>query len=362
MAANRLRIERLPLLALAVAALVAALWGGLLRLHWRLPVPHANWISYHGPLMVSGFVGTVISLERAVASGAWPAYGAPLITGVGALCLVIGLPHPIGPALMTLGSAGLVMIFAGFVRRQPTAFTVTMGIGAVAWLVGNVLWLRRWELNDVVPWWMVFLVATIAGERLELTRFLRPTPWKRRLFFLAMGTALAGLVLCGPWPAGGVRLLGGGMVAIAAWFVRFDVARQTVRQEGLPRFVAICLLSGYAWLAVSGVIAVVVGAQRSDLVNDALLHSLFLGFVFAMIFGHAPIIFPAVLGLPVAFRRRFYLHLALLHAALVVRVAADLAAWAPGRRWAGLVNALTLLLFLINTVSSIRSRPSPAPE
>ena len=322
MAESRLRIERVPLLALAVMALVAALWGGLLRLHWRLPVPQANWITYHGALMVSGFVGTVISLERAVAIGAWPAYAAPLVTGAGALCLVIGLPYPVGPALMTLGSAGLVVIFAKLVRRQRAVYTITMGIGAVAWLAGNVLWLRRGELHEVVTWWMVFVVATIAGERLELTRFLRPAPWRRRLFFLAMGMALIGLALCHPWPVGGVRILGAGMVALAAWLVRFDVARQTVRQEGLPRFVAICLLSGYLWLAVSGVLAIVVGPQRSDLINDALVHSLFLGFVFAMIFGHAPIIFPAVLGLPVTFRPRFYLHLALLHAGLVVRVAA----------------------------------------
>ena len=78
-----------------------------------------------------------------------------------------------------------------------------------------------------------------------------------------------------------------------------------------------------------------------------------------MIFGHAPIIFPAVLGLPVTFRPRFYLHLALLHAGLVVRVAADIGSWAPGRHWAGLVNVVTLLLFLINTISSIGRKPAP---
>ena len=262
---------------------------------------------------------------------------------------------------MTVAAAGLMLIFAEFIRRQPTTFTVTMGLGAAAWLVGNLLWLRHWELQELVPWWMVFLIATIAGERLELTRFLRPTPGRRSLFVLAMATVVVGLVLCAPWPAGGVRLLGVGMVVLAAWFVRFDVARQTVRQQGLPRFVALCLLSGYAWLAVSGVLATVVGPHRSDLLNDALLHSLFLGFVFSMIFGHAPIIFPAVLGLPVAFRRRFYLHLVLLHAALVVRVVGDLGGWFPGRQWGGLGNAVALLLFLINTVSSLDYR-SAAPH
>lgn len=349
----------MPLLALAVVTLVAALWGGLLRLHWRLPVPEANWISYHGGLMVSGFLGTLIGLERAVAIGAWPAYAAPLLTGAGALCLVVGLPFPTGPALMAAGAAALVAIFAQLLRRQPILFTATMGLGAAAWLVGNLLWLRRWELSEVVAWWMVFLIATIAGERLELTRFLRPVAGRRPLFLLAMGAVVAGPLLALPWPEGGVRLLGVGMVALAGWFVRFDVARQTVRQPGLPRFVAVCLLSGYAWLAVAGGLAVAAGAHRPDLLNDALLHALFLGFVFAMIFGHAPIIFPAVLGLPVVFRPRFYLHLALLHTALVVRVAGDLTGGFSARQWGGLANALALLLFLANTVASLRRPPAP---
>ncbi|HVW89663.1 MAG TPA: hypothetical protein VHC01_09370, partial [Gaiellaceae bacterium] len=58
---------RYPLLLLGLASLVCGLWAGLLRFGWGLPQGRANLIELHGPLMVFGFLGTVISLERAVA-------------------------------------------------------------------------------------------------------------------------------------------------------------------------------------------------------------------------------------------------------------------------------------------------------
>jgi hypothetical protein len=74
-------------------------------------------------------------------------------------------------------------------------------------------------------------------------------------------------------------------------------------------------------------------------------YAFFLGFVFSTIFGHAPVILPAVLNIPVPFRPAFYLPLALLHATLALRVASDLLGWAPGRAWGGLLNVLALLSF-----------------
>ena len=39
-----------------------------------------------------------------------------------------------------------------------------------------------------------------------------------------------------------------------------------------------------------------------------------------MIMGHAPLVFPAVLGIAIPFRGRFYLHLGILEGTLAVRV------------------------------------------
>jgi hypothetical protein len=146
----------------------------------------------------------------------------------------------------------------------------------------------------------------------------------------------------------GARLTGAGMIALTLWLWRYDLARRTTRQQGLTRFIAACLLSGYVWLGISGLLGVILGGVRAGLGYDALLHSLFLGFVFAMIFGHAPIIFPFVLNLPMAYRPTAYAPLVALHLSLILRVAGDLIPWVPGRQWGGMLNMIALLLFLAN--------------
>jgi hypothetical protein len=158
----------------------------------------------------------------------------------------------------------------------------------------------------------------------------------------------------------GVGLAGIGLLALALWLEKHDIARQTVRQTGVTRFVAFCLLAGCVWLALSGVLAVLVGVLEAGPAYDATLHAFFLGFVFSMIFGHAPFIFPAILGGTVTYRPRFYAPLVLLHATLLLRISGDLLSWPAGREVGGLLNVLTLLIFLANTVSALLTRPAAA--
>ena len=122
---------RLPLLALGILALLAGMWAGLLRLAWLIPPITPTLAGVHGPLMVAGFLGTLISMERAVAIGRRWTYAAPLFTALGALVLIVGVAPTLGALLITLGSAGMVAIFIVIVRRQTVLFTVAMMIGAV---------------------------------------------------------------------------------------------------------------------------------------------------------------------------------------------------------------------------------------
>ncbi len=345
---------RFPLMAVVILTLLAALWGGLLRLGWRWPSLRPLLPAVHGPLMVSGFLGTLISLERAVALERRWIYVGPVLSGLGAVLLIIGVSGSTGPFLMTLGSLGLVTSFVLIIRRQPALFTFTMGLGALAWLTGNALWLAERPIHRVVLWWAGFLVLTIVGERLELSRLLRLSQRSYTAFLLATGLFLIGLIATELDLTTGTRLAGAGMLALTAWLLRHDIARRTVRQPGLPRFIGVCLLSGYAWLGVSGLLALRFGGLVAGPRYDAMLHTLFLGFVFAMIFGHAPVIFPAVLGVPIAFRPTFYAHLLLLHLSLLLRVGGDLMGWWSGRQWGGLLNAAVLLLFLVSTASAAR--------
>jgi hypothetical protein len=350
---RRAHLARLPLMALAALAMIAAVWGGLSRLGWVLPHVAAGPVAFHGPLMVSGFPGTLIGLERAVAAGRRWAYAAPLASGLGGLALIAGVPGPAGPLLITIGSAGLVLVFAGLLGRQCALFTVVMALGAVLWLVGQALWLAGWPLYHVVFWWASFLVLTIASERLELARLARVSSTSRAAFLGAISLVLAGLVTGTILAGTGVRVVGVGLVALALWLGRHDIARRTVRQSGLTRFIALALLVGYAWLGVAGALATVFGDVSAGPAYDAMLHAVFLGFVFSMIFGHAPIIFPAVVGIPVSYRPTFYAHLVLLHATLAIRVAGDLWPWLPGRQWGGLLNALAIAAFLANTAYGV---------
>ncbi|MCS7222406.1 MAG: hypothetical protein RML36_04095 [Anaerolineae bacterium] len=370
-------VRRMILLLPGMLALLAAMWGGLLRLGWDWPLIRPTLPINHGPLMIGGFLGTLIGLERAVALaalqqaqggkiggevsllGLWP-YAAPLLTGAGALLLIAGVPGAPGPSLITLGSLALLVIFAVIVRTQPALFTATIGLGALAWLVGNLLWLTGRPIYSVVLWWAGFLVLTIVGERLELSRLLHLPRPALAWFMAAVGAFLAGLLLSTFRLSLGTRAAGIAMVTLALWLARYDIARRTVRQTGLPRFIAVCLLSGYVWLGISGILALVFSGVTAGPRYDALLHSLFLGFVFTMIFGHAPIIFPAVFRLPVSFRPAFYGHLALLHLTLILRVGGGLAGWTQGLQWGGLLNALVLLLFLLNTARAIQRPPAVA--
>ncbi len=67
---------------------------------------------------------------------------------------------------------------------------------------------------------------------------------------------------------------------------------------------------------------------------------------------------PAVLGRPLDYQPAFYIHAAVLHASVVLRVVGDLSeGLARLRPWGGLFNAVALLLFLGNAVrAGVRSR------
>ncbi len=355
---------RYLLLAMGMLALVFGLWSGLLRIGWGLPRGPAGLAMQHGPLMVCGFLGTVISLERAVALRRWWAYAIPLVVGVGGLLLAVGVGEPAGALLFTLGSLGLVALYAVLLRVQADGFLQVMALGAGAWVVGNALWLSGAPVFAAVPWWMGFLVLTIAGERLELSRMLGHDARVQHLFMGIAAVLLTALAATVSAPGAGVRGMGFALLAMAAWLTRYDVARYTVRQKGLTRFIAVCLLAGYVWMGVAGVLALFVGGVTAGPFYDALLHAVFVGFVFSMIFGHAPIIFPAVLGVPPFYRPVLYAPLALLHASLALRIVADVAGWMALRRWGGLLNAAAIVLFLASVGFSMwasRSRASVPP-
>lgn len=357
---RRALLVRAALAAGVLTMLIGSLWAGLIRIGWALPAPQANLALLHGPLFVCGMLGTVIGIERAVALGRPWAFGGPLLTLAGGVGLLLGLPLGLGALLLAGGSLGLLLVFGALLQRQPARFVVTMALGAAAWLVGNLLWLAGRPLALAALWWAGFLILTIVGERLELGR-LRQLPSRALWAFTAgVGALLAGLLLAVVRYDAGVRLAGAAWAGLALWLLAYDIARRTLRREGVPRFSAVCILSGSVWLGVGGLIALGAGAVSAGPIYDALLHAVFVGFVFAMIFGHAPIIIPALLNIPLRFTRWSYLPLALLHLSLLARIVGDLALLLELRRWGGLLNATAILVFLaITAASAVAARGAP---
>ena len=145
----------------------------------------------------------------------------------------------------------------------------------------------------------------------------------------------------------GIRIAGAGLVGLALWLLLFDIARRTINQSGLTRFIAICLLSGYAWLIVSGAMSLIYGGVPAGPIYDTMLHSIFLGFVFSMIFGHAPIIFPAILKFDIEYRPIFHFPLILLHLSLILRTAGELSGHMTLQLWGGILNVLVISGYLV---------------
>lgn len=344
---------RIPMLMAGFICLAFGIGSGLLRLGWNFPLPVAQLIAFHGPLMVCGFFGTVIALERAVAIGQRWAYMGPLFAALGGLALVAGFPWVIGGGLMIIASGIFTVATTSIFLRQRAMFTFTLMLGALSWLLGNVLWLGGMDAAQVIPWWIGFLVLTIAGERLELSRFLPPSKIGKTVFVVIIAIFLIGAVTASLGSEWNMQMLSAALAALALWLMRQDTARHTIKQKGLTRFIAACLLSGYIWLLAGALVGIFAQPLMPGFTYDAFLHAILLGFVFSMVFGHAPIIFPAIAKVKIPYHPTFYIPLAALHLALIIRFAGDLFAVPDYRSAGGALNAAALLLFVLSTASAV---------
>lgn len=345
---------RAPLLVLGFVALALGAAAGLARLGFALPAPPAA-IAWHGALMASAFFGTLISLERAVAMGRLWGYAAPAASGAGGIALLAGEPVA-GFALFAVGAAVFAVVSFAIFQRQRALHTGLLALGTLALLAADVGLLAGASLEAVAPSWLAFFVLTIGGERLELSRIVRP-PRAARVAFAALAVALLAAALgafAATAPA--ARAAGVLMLAAALWLARYDIATRTVRARGLTRYIALCLLAGYAWLALGGgTLALTGGTAGGRLAWDLALHAVMLGFVFSMVFGHAPVILPAVLRVVFPYRAVLYAPLVALHLTLALRVAGDLAASPTLRAAGGAGNVAAIALFIVTAAALVVS-------
>jgi hypothetical protein len=338
---------------LAAGSLLAGIAGGLLRagVAWPLAADAAlmgHAALSHAALMMSCFLGTVIAIERAVAIKLRAAFAAPIASGAAGALLLAG-QHDAAAAAMVFAALVFVAVNMVVVMRQPASHTAVLLAGAFAWLLGNLMFAAGLGAGAAVPWWFGMLVLTIAGERLEMTRLMRRHPASQPALALILLALLAGAALSAALPVAGGVLFGGALAALAAWLGLFDIARRTALTHGLSRYMALCLLSGYVWLAIAGVAwaAMALGWPTRDLA----LHALGLGFIFSMVMGHAPVILPAVARIKLRFGAHFYVPLLMLHASLALRLGLGFAD--PEWRAVGAVmNAIAIAFFAATVAAS----------
>ncbi|WP_233201833.1 hypothetical protein [Cryobacterium sp. Y11] len=361
---NRALIDRPGIrflfLAPAGVSLLLGLYAATALLGFDVPPLADRLAASHGALMVFGFVGTLIVLERAVAIKKWWAFTAPALLGLGSLLVLAPLPIWIGRTAIAAGAIGLLLIYRSIWRRQAMTATAIQFLGGVNLVVAAILWLANVPVAHLIPAFGAFVVLTIAGERLELARLsLCGTHPGRGLLWASLSlTGGVSLALC--VPAIGYPFFGLALLWVVSWLFLHDVARRTIRSAGLPRYMAICLLSGYAWLVVAGGIWLVVGAATSGPAYDAVIHAVLLGFTLSMIMAHAPVILPAVLRRPLPYRSIMYLPVALLHASLVLRVLfGDAHGLTDLLQLGGSLNIAALVLFIVIAAMSAVRGPVP---
>lgn len=345
--------ERLPVVLMAMFCLLCGLWTGLGRIGWNLYLSPV--MAHHGAIMVGGFLGTLIALEKIIPLRKKHLYIIPVLNAVSVGFYFLGQPK-ISFALLIASSAALVAVFYYYFRLQRTMIYILMLLGAVSWLTGNILLMTKLFYPLAFPWWTAFALFIIAAERLELMKFLPVSRSDVRVFVGMLLCFIPGILLS--FHGTGNFICSLSLIGASLWLMRNDLLGIGMRKPGFTRFVAVALLAGYAALLLTGMLFLALHGQW--LSYDALVHSFFIGFVFSMIFAHGPIILPGIMGLSATpFSRVLYLWLALLHTSWMLRVFADVTLAIEIRKVSGLLSACAIIgYFATMAIITVRRKPA----
>jgi hypothetical protein len=306
---------------------LSGFWSGLNRIGWNITTLPIT--AHHGAIMVGGFLGTLISLEKIIPLKRKGLYLIPVLN---ALSIVFFLwNHPVLAVYMLItSSAALAVVFLYYFRTQQTAIYVLMLLGALCWLTGNVLLLTRFFYPLAFPWWVAFALFIITAERLELMKFLPVSRFDKKVIVSLLFVFLAGVL--------------------------FSFHGTGIRKTGTAKFAAVSLLSGYIALLMTGIFFFALSDQW--LTYDALVHSFFVGFVFSMIFAHGPMLLPAVLGISSSPSSKIlYLWLATLQVSWIMRVFADVSVEMDVRKVSGLLSVISIAGYFITlAITMVKSQ------
>lgn len=344
-----------PLLLLPLA-LLAGMQGGWQRMGAGGPWP--SLAAGHALLMIGGLLGTLISLERSMAMPTKSWRLLPLINALSIIPLLLNqFSWAVG--MQSVTAAGLSLLLYTTLKKHNSVSLLLMTFGPILWLIGNLIFLYEGWVVVAVPWWMGFLLFTIVGERLELSKFLPTPPWAfRSLYFLLLAwTSTLLLPFHGTW----AWLTGLLVVLQAAWLWHFDLARIIIRKTDRYHYIGVGLRTAYLWLLLHGLSFFLPDSLPYR--YDLYLHTFFLGFVFSMIWAHAPIILPMLVG---SNRNPYHPLLwfpwVIFQLSLLLRLLAYVLGEAVWRLLFAQINGYSMLLLLaIMALQIIRKRKEKEP-
>lgn len=330
------------LLIFAFLNLIIGMLSGLGRLGWSIPLPEAY--AHHGAIMVGGFLGTLIALEKIIPLKRTILFVGPLMSASSIAVFIMGHVH-VAIGLQLAAGVVFILVYASYLTKQYNLYLALATVGAICWLIGTGLLFFKQFYPMVFPWYMGFLLFTIVSERLELSKFLPVTSANRYVLMGFLGLFMVGLLM--PFHGIGKYLAGMSMILISLWLMRFDVIRIAMRKEGLVKFTATVLLCGYLALLFEGLLLITLG--DTPFAYDMIVHTFFLGFTFSMIFAHGPIILPGVLGLSVKpYHPLLYIPVFILLGSLAMRLMADVSLLPLDyRAFSGWVSMAAILLYFL---------------
>ncbi|MBZ0204325.1 MAG: hypothetical protein K8I03_15025 [Ignavibacteria bacterium] len=338
--------KQIFILPAVLISLLTGILTGWLRIGWNLHIVLPS--GEHGAIMTGSFIGTLICLERSISFPNRLALIVPLVNALSIIFFLAGMSKT-AYFFLLLGSAGLTAIYFFIYVKHKNMYLLIMMTGALCYFIGNAILLRSSFYPASVMWWVAFLLFTITGERLELSRFIMSkNALKKQLVLIALLVLFTvGIVL--PFHSAGGYMIGLSLIGTSLWLLKYDMARHSLKKPGVSFYSGLLLTTGYFWLMVTGIFMAY--GSYFGLLYDASLHVFFLGFVFSMIFAHAPVILPAVLKIKIdPFGRSLYIWYFLLNFSLLLRVAGIFPIQMPPyyKETAGMLNGIAILGFFIN--------------
>ncbi len=336
-----MQVKKAHILLLVPVLLILALWSAVGRVGWQIPIPVIA--AKHGYLMVSGLLGTLISLERTlILKKIWWLI-IPILSALSVVLVLAGQSR-FGFFLQIVSSFLLCVLYTKQWYQYKEVFLLGLLLGSASWMISGIVLFIGNGFPGASIWYILFLLFTIASERLELSKFIYTPRWAQNLLLVLF--ALLIFVQCIPFHWGSNHVSGVLIAGIGFWLIQFDIVKINLKKQGFFFYTGSTLIAGYIWLMLSGVLMAI--PLSTFYHYDAVLHSFFIGFVFSMLFAHSPIIFPALLKITERpFTKFFYMPIVLTHFLLLVRLYADYSGNWNLRKWVGLLQVAVFVIFFM---------------